>query len=106
MNVGFIGLGRMGTGMGRRLLTAGDAVTVYNRTLAKAQPLAAEGATVAVNVADASRGDVVVTMLADDAAVEHAVFDPGGIVGQLRADAIHISSGTISVALAQRLAAA
>src|SRR5262245_42090522 len=106
MNIGFIGLGRMGTGMVRRLLGAGHAVTVYNRTLAKAQPLAADGATVAANLADASRGDVVVTMLADDAAVEHAVFDPGGVVGQLRAGAVHISSSTISVALAQRLVAA
>lgn len=106
MNVGFIGLGRMGTAMVRRLLSAGHAVTVYNRTLAKAQPLAADGATVAANLADASRGDVVVTMLADDAAVEHAVFDPAGIVGQLRTGAVHISSSTISVALAQRLAAA
>jgi 3-hydroxyisobutyrate dehydrogenase-like beta-hydroxyacid dehydrogenase len=106
MNIGFVGLGRMGTGMVRRLLSAGHAVTVYNRTAAKAQPLAAEGASVAASVADASRGDAVVTMLADDAVVEHAVFDPAGVVGHLREGAVHISSSTISVSLAQRLAAA
>jgi 3-hydroxyisobutyrate dehydrogenase-like beta-hydroxyacid dehydrogenase len=106
MNLGFIGIGRMGTGMVRRLLSAGHAVTVYNRTLAKAQALATDGATVATNLADASRRDVVVTMLADDGAVERTVFDSGGILGELPAGAVHISSSTISVALAERLSAA
>jgi 3-hydroxyisobutyrate dehydrogenase-like beta-hydroxyacid dehydrogenase len=106
MNIGFIGLGRMGSAMVRRLLSAGHAVTVYNRTSAKAQALAAEGATAAAHIADACRGEAVVTMVADDGAVEHAVFDAGGILETLPAGAVHISSSTISVALAQRLAAA
>jgi nucleoside-diphosphate-sugar epimerase len=67
MDVGFIGLGNMGAEMARNLLKAGHRVTVYNRTRAKAQALAAKGAQMAERVADACRGEILITMLADDA---------------------------------------
>jgi 3-hydroxyisobutyrate dehydrogenase-like beta-hydroxyacid dehydrogenase len=103
MKVGFIGLGRMGSGMAASLLKAGHEVTVYNRTPARASALAAQGAEVAASVADACRGEVVMTMLANDQAVEDVVFGDGGLVETLAPGAIHISSSTISVALAERL---
>jgi 3-hydroxyisobutyrate dehydrogenase-like beta-hydroxyacid dehydrogenase len=103
MDIGFIGLGQMGIGMAANLVKAGHRVTVYNRTTAKAAPLAALGASVAGSVADVCRGDAVVTMLADDAAVEGAAFGDGGIVASLARSAIHISCSTISVALSERL---
>ena len=78
MDVGFIGLGHMGTPMARNLLKAGHRVTVYNRTRGKAEALAREGAQVADKVADACHGDVLITMLADDAAAEGVVFGDGG----------------------------
>jgi 3-hydroxyisobutyrate dehydrogenase-like beta-hydroxyacid dehydrogenase len=106
MNVGFIGLGRMGSAMVRRLLGAGHHVTVFNRTREKADALHGDGAAVAASVAEACRADAVVTMLADDGAVEAVANGPGGVVANLPAGALHISSSTISVALAQRLAAA
>ena len=106
MKVGFIGLGHMGAGMAANLLKAGHDVTVYNRTRAKADALVALGAKAAASVADACRGDAVITMLADDDAVEGVVFGDGGIVGSLSAGAMHISSSTISVALSERLEAA
>jgi len=106
MKVGFIGLGRMGAGMAANLLKAGHDVTVYNRTRAKADALVALGAKAAASVADACRGDAVITMLADDDAVEGVVFSDGGIAGSLSAGAMHISSSTISVALSERLEAA
>ncbi|HLZ74905.1 NAD(P)-dependent oxidoreductase [Phenylobacterium sp.] len=106
MKVGFIGLGRMGSGMAANLLDAGHEVTVYNRTPSKAAALAAQGARIAVNVKEASRGDAVVTMLANDQAVEDVVFGDGGVIEALAPDAIHISSSTISVGLAERLAQA
>jgi 3-hydroxyisobutyrate dehydrogenase-like beta-hydroxyacid dehydrogenase len=106
MKVGFIGLGRMGAGMAASLLKAGHEVTVYNRSPAKAAALAAQGAKVAATVADASRGEAVMTMLANDQAVEDVVFGDAGIVETLAPGAIHISSSTISVALAERLALA
>lgn len=106
MQVGFIGLGNMGAAMAANLLKAGHQVTVYNRTRAKAEPLMREGAQVAATIAEACRGDAVFTMLANDAAVEAIVFGQGGIAESLPVGAIHISSSTISVALAARLEAA
>jgi 3-hydroxyisobutyrate dehydrogenase-like beta-hydroxyacid dehydrogenase len=106
MDVGFIGLGRMGTPMALNLLNAGHRVIVYNRTLGKAEALALKGAQVAGRVADACRGDVLITMLSDDAAVEDVVFGEGGALYALGRNAIHISMSTISVALADRLAEA
>jgi 3-hydroxyisobutyrate dehydrogenase-like beta-hydroxyacid dehydrogenase len=106
MQVGFIGLGQMGSGIAANLLQAGHAVSVYNRTRAKAEPLAAKGATIAATVADACKGDAVFTMLANDEAVEAVVFGADGILASLPKGATHISSSTISVALSKRLAAA
>jgi 3-hydroxyisobutyrate dehydrogenase-like beta-hydroxyacid dehydrogenase len=106
MQVGFIGLGSMGSGMAANLLKAGHALTVYNRTPAKAEALVAEGATLAKTPREAARGDVVITMLADDAAVEDVVFGADGILAGLKSLSIHVSMSTISVALAERLASA
>jgi 3-hydroxyisobutyrate dehydrogenase-like beta-hydroxyacid dehydrogenase len=103
MKVGFIGLGHMGAGMAATLLKAGHDVTVYNRTRAKIEALVAQGAKAAASVSDACHGDAVITMLADDDAVERVVFGDAGIIGSLPAGAIHISSSTISVALSERL---
>jgi 3-hydroxyisobutyrate dehydrogenase-like beta-hydroxyacid dehydrogenase len=111
MKVGVIGLGNMGSGMAANLLKGGHEVTVYNRTPGKAQALVAQGACYATRVADACRGDAVITMLADDSAVESVVFGDAGVIGSgmiknLGKGAIHISSSTISVAHSERLAAA
>ena len=103
MKVGFIGLGHMGAGMAASLLKAGHDVTVYNRTRTKVGTLVAQGAKAANSVSDACSGDAVITMLANDDAVESVVFSDGGIIGSLLAGAIHISSSTISVALSERL---
>ena len=105
MRVGFIGLGQMGSGMAASLIRAGHEITVYNRTAEKAKPLVEKGAKQAATVADACHGDAVITMLADDAAVEKVVFGDDGIVASLSKGAIHVSSSTISVALADKLAA-
>ncbi|MGH6975094.1 MAG: NAD(P)-dependent oxidoreductase [Stellaceae bacterium] len=106
MQVGFIGIGAMGSAMAANLLKAGHALTVYNRSPAKAEPFLAQGATVARMPAEAASGEIVITMLADDAAVEAVVFGTGGILAALAPDAVHISMSTISFALAKRLAAA
>jgi 3-hydroxyisobutyrate dehydrogenase-like beta-hydroxyacid dehydrogenase len=106
MRIGFIGLGRMGSGMAASLLEAGHELTVFNRTAEKAEDLGARGAAVATRVAEACRGDAVVTMLSDDAAVEAVVFGEGGVLASLPAGATHVSCSTIGVALSDRLAAA
>ncbi len=96
----------MGAGMAANLLKARHVVTVYNRTPTKVEALVAQGAKAAASVSDACHGDAVITMLADDDAVEMAVYGGGGIIGSLSTGAIHISSSTISVALSERLEAA
>ena len=106
MRIGFIGLGNMGSAMAANLIKAGHEVTVYNRSRGKVEALAAEGARPADSVAGACGGDVVITMLANDDAVEGIVFGDGGILASLARDATHVSSSTISVALSERLTAA
>jgi 3-hydroxyisobutyrate dehydrogenase-like beta-hydroxyacid dehydrogenase len=105
MKVGFIGLGRMGAGMAGNLLKAGHEVTVYNRTPAKARALIALGAKPASAVTEACGGDAVMTMLANDEAVESVVLGPEGVAASLRPGAVHVSSSTISPALSRRMAA-
>lgn len=106
MNVGFIGTGRMGVGMAGNLLKAGHHVTVYNRTASKTQALVAQGARAASTVAEACQADAVITMLANDEAVEAVVLGPDGVVASLKGETLHVSCGTISVALSRRLAEA
>ena len=105
MEIGFIGLGRMGSGMAANLQRAGHSLTVYNRSPGKDRDLVRAGARRADTIGDACRADVVFTMLSDDRALEAVAYDDAGILARLRAGAVHISSSTISVELAERLAA-
>jgi 3-hydroxyisobutyrate dehydrogenase-like beta-hydroxyacid dehydrogenase len=106
MKIGFIGLGHMGSAMASNLLKAGQDVTVFNRTPGKIGSLLQLGAHEATDVAGACQGEVVITMLADDAAVADTVFGESGLIANLPRGAIHISMSTISVALSGRLAQA
>jgi len=103
MRIGFIGLGNMGSAMAGNLVATGHEVTGYNRSPGPADALAERGATAAATIAQACQGEVVISMLADDAAVEAVTFGEGGIMASLPAGSVHVSSSTISVALAQRL---
>lgn len=104
MDIGFIGLGNMGAEMAANLLGAGHRVTAYNRSAEKVSTLAERGAAAAASIADACRGECVVTMLADDGAVEAVSLSNDGIVSALSPGAVHISCSTISAALTDRLA--
>ena len=106
MKIGFIGLGQMGAGIAATLLKAGHEVAVYNRTFSKTEALVRLGAQAQRSVAAVCAAEVVITMLADDAALEEIVFGTGGVLASLKKGAAHISSSTISVALSKRLAAA
>jgi 3-hydroxyisobutyrate dehydrogenase-like beta-hydroxyacid dehydrogenase len=106
MRIGFIGLGKMGSGIAASLLSAGHEVTAYNRSPDKVAALAERGAIPAQTVAAACGSDIVISMLANDAAVEAVTFGDGdapGILASLRPGATHVSSSTVSVALAARL---
>jgi 3-hydroxyisobutyrate dehydrogenase-like beta-hydroxyacid dehydrogenase len=103
MKTGFIGLGQMGSAMAANLLKAGHDVTVFNRSPQKLRPLVDLGAHAASTVADACRGELVITMLADDSAVTDVTFSNEGILKALRKDAIHLSMSSISVGLSKKL---
>ncbi len=103
MQIGFIGLGPMGEPMATRLLEAGHALHVFNRTAARADALVAAGARLAAAPADAARGaDIVFTMLAHDAAAEQLVLGTGGLAEGLGDGAVHVSCSTISPSLSTR----
>jgi len=106
MNIGFIGLGQMGSAMAANLLRAGHDVTVFNRSPEKSRLLLDLGAHQATSIAGACRGEAVISMLADDAAVAQVALTKDGITGKLRKGATHISMSTISVALSKQLAEA
>jgi len=92
--IGWIGLGYMGVPMVRNLVKAGFAVTVYNRTAAKAVEM---GLPVAASPAElAAAVDVVITMVADDASQEAVLFGPDGIAAGARPGLSVINMGTIS----------
>jgi 3-hydroxyisobutyrate dehydrogenase-like beta-hydroxyacid dehydrogenase len=106
MKIAFIGLGRMGAGMARNLLRAGHTVAVYNRSREKAEAFGADGARVASSPADACcDAEVVMTMVADDRALEQVVFGSDGLASALKDNCIHVSHSTISTALARKLTA-
>jgi 3-hydroxyisobutyrate dehydrogenase-like beta-hydroxyacid dehydrogenase len=104
--VGFVGLGRMGAAMARRVLRAGFQLAVYNRTRAKMQPLLDAGAAGSASAAEAAAGaEIVVTSLMDDQSVLDATGGPKGLLQRLPPGAVHIGTTTISPRCAERLAA-
>jgi 3-hydroxyisobutyrate dehydrogenase-like beta-hydroxyacid dehydrogenase len=106
MKVGFIGLGNMGAPMAANLLRAGHELVVYNRTPSRAEPLADEGARVARSPAEAAAGaEVLITMLADDTALETVMLGEEGVLEALPRGAVHASMSTISPRLSGQLAA-
>ncbi|MGH8287542.1 MAG: NAD(P)-dependent oxidoreductase [Steroidobacteraceae bacterium] len=105
MNVGFIGLGNMGSAIAGRLLEAGHAVRVWNRSPEPARRLAERGAHFAATAGEAFRGDVVFSMLSDDLVTRTVLVDSGVLARATpSATRIHVNMATISVALADELA--
>jgi len=111
MRIGFVGLGSMGLPMALRLVRAGHEVTAWNRTAARAEAVEQAGGRVAGSAGEAAaEAEVLVSMLANDAAVSGVVFGeeaaPEGVLAALPRGAVHASGSTISVALSRRLAQA
>jgi 3-hydroxyisobutyrate dehydrogenase-like beta-hydroxyacid dehydrogenase len=100
MDIGIIGLGRMGAEMAARLAGAGHALTLYNRTAAAAERFRGR-AKIASSPAEAAAAEVVITMLADDAALEAVWLAP-----RLAPKGIHLNMATVSLAMTRELSAA
>jgi 3-hydroxyisobutyrate dehydrogenase-like beta-hydroxyacid dehydrogenase len=102
LTVGLIGLGNMGTAFAERLLDGGYDLLVFNRTAAKAEPLAARGAAVADTAAElAERVDVVLTSLPNDEALESVAEE---VLGAMRPDGVLADLSTVSPGASARVA--
>ncbi|HJT48275.1 MAG TPA: NAD(P)-dependent oxidoreductase [Nitrososphaeraceae archaeon] len=103
-NVGVIGLGRMGTEIANNIIKSGFKLVVYNRTVDKTHALAEAGAVVTASPKEAaSKSDVILTSLKDDAALLDVVNGEKGILSGLRPGTIHIGTSTISPSLSTTL---
>ncbi len=103
-NLALLGLGTMGAGIAANLLKAGHALAVYNRTAARAQPLAALGARVAATPAQAAAGaDIVLSVVGDDTASRAVWLGEHGALAALRPGAIVVECSTLSVAWIEEL---
>jgi len=105
--VGLIGLGLMGKPMGANLLKAGFPLTVWNRTRAKTEDLARQGAKVAGSPREAAASsDVLLTIVSDPPALEEILWGASGALEGLRRGSIYIDSSTVAPSLARRIAKA
>jgi 3-hydroxyisobutyrate dehydrogenase-like beta-hydroxyacid dehydrogenase len=102
MNVGFLGLGSMGSAMAANILGAGNTLTVWNRSAGKANDLAASGAAVAADPAGLAGCEAVFAMLANDEATRESIVT-SGLLAALPKTAIVVNCGTISLELAREL---
>src|SRR6267142_2246981 len=104
MNVGFIGLGRMGKGMASRILSGGHDLVVYDVVPQATAEFAQSGARISSSVADVCKDrEVVITMLAEDFAVHEVAFGSGGMCASLPPGAIHMAMGTYGIATIRAL---
>jgi 3-hydroxyisobutyrate dehydrogenase len=94
--IGWIGLGRMGEAMVKRLLQAGHEVEVWNRTRSKAEPLAKYGAVVVNNVLDLAGCETVITMVSTTKDLKQVLFGPGGLVTTSIKPKMVVDSSSIS----------
>jgi 3-hydroxyisobutyrate dehydrogenase-like beta-hydroxyacid dehydrogenase len=107
IRLGWIGVGRMGAVLAKRLLEAGHQLSVYNRTREKAEPLAELGATVVGVPAELADRDIVFTMVAGSADVEEVVSGPDGLLSRAgKAPRVIVDSTTISPRKAEEIRAA
>lgn len=104
MNIAFIGLGIMGSGMAANLLKAGHTLSVYNRTPAKADALVAAGATrAATPAASVASAALVITVVAHPAAVEAVALGEDGFLPQMQAGAVWLNAATVHPNFARKM---
>jgi len=104
--LGWLGTGRMGTAMAGRLIKAGHHVAVWNRTAAKAEALAEQGAAVAGSIAELAERDIVFVMVSTPADLEEVVLGAGGLLGAVRRPAVIVDCSTVDADSSQRVRAA
>lgn len=105
MRIGYIGIGIMGRPMAENLLKAGYSVSVFNRTLAKCEPLRLQGATVWQSASQVTReSDVICINVTDTPDVEQVLFGESGVAEAARPGLIVVDNSTISPSATQNFA--
>jgi 3-hydroxyisobutyrate dehydrogenase-like beta-hydroxyacid dehydrogenase len=104
MRVGVIGAGAMGRPISASWLATVHSAIVYNRMRSRTDELRSPGAEVADTIREACHSQVVITVLADDPALENVAFESGEFFSSFPVDGIHVSASTVSLSLAKRLA--
>ena len=105
--IGWIGIGKMGRPMSRRVLKAGMKLTVYEPLVQNRASVVAEGATVATSIADLSdASDIVALTIPNDNVLESIVFGPEGLIAVMRPGQILIEMSTVSPTISARIAEA
>ena len=106
LRLGWLGTGRMGAVMARRLLDAGHELTVWNRTRAKTETLAAAGASVVDHVSDLGSADLVFVMVATPADLEQVVTGPDGLLSGAERPRIIVDCSSVGADTSARVRAA
>jgi 3-hydroxyisobutyrate dehydrogenase len=101
--VGWLGTGRMGSMLVRRLLAAGTGVLAYNRTRARSEPLAEDGVKVVDHAAELARAPIVFVMVGGSADLMDAVLGPDGLLSGEQAPAVVVDCSTVSVEASQQV---
>jgi 3-hydroxyisobutyrate dehydrogenase len=97
MRIGIAGTGKMGTAMGKRLLSTGHELSVWNRTADRAKPLVAEGARACATAAQLAReADIVISIVTDGAALDDVYFGADGLLAGVRADSLFVDMSTVA----------
>jgi 3-hydroxyisobutyrate dehydrogenase-like beta-hydroxyacid dehydrogenase len=105
-NLGWIGVGKMGTPMSTHLLTAGYQLAVYDVAPSAMNALTERGATAAASAAEvAEQADIIISMIPDDSALEAVAVGPQGIFQSARQGRIYIDMSTVSPATSARIGA-
>ena len=104
MRVGFIGLGRMGHGMAKRILDAGHELSIYDKNPLSLEKLGSDGANVATSIAEVVvNREVIISMLPTDEILEELVFAKEGLLECMPKGSIHMPSGTHSIQTIRQL---
>jgi len=104
MNIGFIGLGSLGTPIAANILESGHSLHVYNRTVSKTKPLADKGAIVKESISLlAKECDIIFTIVSDDAALKEISEGENGLIKNMKPGSIHVSMSTILPETAEKI---
>ncbi len=106
LTLGWLGIGRMGAAMSRRLIDKGNDVTVWNRTRSKTQELVAAGAKVAETISDLAKADILFIMVSTPKDLEQVVMGEGGLLHAPKLPKVIVDCSTVSTEISAQVRSA